>query len=81
MVPLSLSIIPVYWKQDHALQMYPTPDVIVVADKFEAYATTYSNCHVINPGVFPKNEYSFKVYVPALDLIEHCAIPKDMDDY
>ncbi|XP_078034592.1 DNA polymerase epsilon subunit 2 [Augochlora pura] len=80
LTPLSLSVIPVYWKYDHALQIYPTPDVIVVADKFEAYETVYSNCHIINPGLFPKNGHSFKVYVPALDLVEHCAIPKDMDD-
>ncbi|XP_043258078.1 DNA polymerase epsilon subunit 2 [Colletes gigas] len=79
LTPLNLSITPVYWKHDHALQIYPTPDIIVAADKFEAYATTYSDCHVINPGLFPKNDHSFKVYVPALDLIEHCAIPKDMD--
>lgn len=79
LTPLSLSVIPVYWKYDHALQIYPTPDLIVAADKYEAYETTYSNCHVINPGLFPKNDYSFKVYVPALDLIEHCAIPKDID--
>ncbi|XP_054011189.1 DNA polymerase epsilon subunit 2 [Hylaeus anthracinus] len=79
LTPLSLSIIPVYWKYNHALHLHPTPDVIVVADKFEAYATEYSNCHVINPGLFPKNDHSFKVYVPSLDIIEHCAIPKDMD--
>ncbi|XP_017796798.1 PREDICTED: DNA polymerase epsilon subunit 2 [Habropoda laboriosa] len=80
LTPLSLSIIPTYWNYDHALQLYPTPDLIVSADKYEAYETTYSNCHIINPGLFPKNDHSFKVYVPALDLIEHCAIPKDMDD-
>ncbi|KZC06691.1 DNA polymerase epsilon subunit 2 [Dufourea novaeangliae] len=80
LTPLNLSVIPRYWKYDHTLQIYPTPDLIVAADKFEAYATTYSNCHIINPGLFPKNDHSFKVYVPALNLIEHCAIPKDMDD-
>ncbi|CAK9814392.1 DNA polymerase epsilon subunit 2 [Anthophora quadrimaculata] len=80
LTPLNLSIIPTYWNYDHALQLYPTPDLIVAADKYEAYETTYSNCHIINPGLFPKNEHSFKVYVPALDLIEHCAIPKDMND-
>ncbi|XP_076290202.1 DNA polymerase epsilon subunit 2 [Lasioglossum baleicum] len=79
LTPLSLSVIPVYWKYDHALQLYPTPDVIVAADKFEAYDTVYSDCHIINPGLFPKNDHSFKVYVPALDVVEHCAIPKDLD--
>lgn len=80
LTPLSLSIVPIYWKLDHALQIYPTPDLIVSADKFESYETKHSNCHIINPGLFPKNNYSFKVYIPALDLIEHCAIPKDMNE-
>lgn len=62
--PLSLSIIPIYWKYNHSLQIYPTPDLIVAADRFAEYETNYSNCHVINPGLFPKNDYSFKVYVP-----------------
>ncbi|XP_034192856.2 DNA polymerase epsilon subunit 2 [Osmia lignaria lignaria] len=80
LTPLSLSIVPIYWKLDHTLQLYPTPDLIVSADKFESYETKQSNCHIINPGLFPKNNYSFKVYIPALDLIEHCAIPKDMNE-
>ncbi|XP_076749484.1 DNA polymerase epsilon subunit 2 [Xylocopa sonorina] len=79
LTPLSLSVVPIYWKYNHTLQLHPMPDLIVAADKFEAYETTYSDCRVINPGYFPKNDHSFKVYVPALDLIEHCAIPKDMD--
>ncbi|OAD62827.1 DNA polymerase epsilon subunit 2 [Eufriesea mexicana] len=79
LTPLSLSVIPIYWKYNQALQIYPTPDLIVAADKFEAYESIYSNCHIINPGLFPKNDHSFKVYVPALNLIEHCAIPKDID--
>ena len=79
MTPLSLPMLPIYWKYNHSLQIYPTPDLIVTADRFEAYETVYSNCHVINPGSFSKNDHSFKVYVPALNLIEHCAIPKDMD--
>lgn len=79
LTPLSLSVIPIYWKYDHTLQLYPTPDLIVAADQFEAFATTYSNCQVVNPGLFPKNDYSFKVYVPALDVVEHCGIPKDID--
>ncbi|KAF3421490.1 hypothetical protein E2986_08250 [Frieseomelitta varia] len=79
LTPLSLPMLPIYWKYNHSLQIYPTPDLIVTADRFEAYETVYSNCHVINPGSFSKNDHSFKVYVPALNLIEHCAIPKDMD--
>lgn len=80
LTPMDLSLVPIYWKYNHALQIYPTPDLIVAADKFVAYETAYSDCHIINPGFFPRNDHSFKVYVPALNLVEHCAIPKDVDN-
>lgn len=77
LTPLSLPVIPVYWKHDHALQLFPTPDLIVVADQFESYTTSYEDCQVINPGTFAKNDFSFKVYVPSSDAIEDSAIPED----
>ncbi|XP_035726103.1 DNA polymerase epsilon subunit 2-like isoform X1 [Vespa mandarinia] len=75
LVPLTLTASPVYWTHDYALRLHPTPDLIVVADKYEPYSTVYSNCHVINPGSFPNNKFSFKTYVPAANIIEDCEIP------
>lgn len=74
LAPLTLSASPVYWKHDHALRLHPTPDLIVVADRYEPYSTVYSNCHVTNPGSFPNNNFSFKTYVPAANIIEDCEI-------
>ncbi|XP_066589417.1 DNA polymerase epsilon subunit 2 [Prorops nasuta] len=78
LTPLSLPVIPIYWKHDHALQIYPTPDLIVVADQFEAYTTKYTGCYVINPGMFPKNNFAFKAYVPSSETIEDCEIPAEI---
>ncbi|KAL2730579.1 DNA polymerase epsilon subunit 2 isoform X1 [Vespula maculifrons] len=75
LVPLTLTASPVYWTHDYALRLHPTPDLIVVADKYEPYSTVYSNCHVINPGSFPNNKFSFKTYVPSANIIEDCEIP------
>ncbi|KAK2587608.1 hypothetical protein KPH14_003735 [Odynerus spinipes] len=75
LAPLMLSSNPVYWKHDYALRLHPTPDLIVVADRYEPYSTIYSNCHVVNPGSFPNNNFSFKTYVPAANIIEDCEIP------
>ncbi|XP_008205450.1 DNA polymerase epsilon subunit 2 [Nasonia vitripennis] len=77
LAPLLFSVIPVYWQYDQALQLYPTPDVIVAADDFQPYKTTYYNCQVINPGPFIKSNFSFKVYVPYENVVEDCDIPDD----
>lgn len=77
LTPVPLQVVPVYWKYDHALQIFPTPDLIVMADNFETYTTNYSDCYVINPGMFSKNNFSFQVYVPASNQIQDCQLPSD----
>lgn len=77
LTPMPLQVVPVYWKYDHALQIYPTPDLIVIADNFETYTTNYSDCYVINPGMFSKNNFSFQAYVPAINQIQDCQLPSD----
>lgn len=75
--PLSLGVQPVYWKHSEALSLYPIPDLIVVADHFQPYTRSYHDCKVVNPGSFPRTEFSFKVYVPASRTVEDSQIPKD----
>ncbi|XP_011498563.1 PREDICTED: DNA polymerase epsilon subunit 2 [Ceratosolen solmsi marchali] len=77
LTPLLFSMIPVYWKHDQALHLYPTPDLIIVADDFQPYATSYANCKVINPGPFSKSNFAFKCYNPADNIVEDCEIPAD----
>ena len=40
---------PVYWAYDHALHLYPLPDLIVICDKFKSITDTIADCTVINP--------------------------------
>lgn len=77
---MSLPVIPVYWKHDHALQLYPTPDLIIVADSSQQFSTKIADCRVLNPGVFPRNNFSFKVYRPGTNEVEDCELPDDEDD-
>ncbi|KAF6205325.1 hypothetical protein GE061_019495 [Apolygus lucorum] len=77
LVPLPLNVCPVYWDFDAGLQLYPCPDVIVVADQHKSFSEYYNNCHVINPGPFSKGEFVFKVYYPASNEVEDCQIPDD----
>lgn len=55
LAPLPLSVCPVYWTMDAALQIYPLPDLIVTADKFNSFATSHMECQVMNPVSFNIN--------------------------
>jgi DNA polymerase epsilon subunit 2 len=71
--PLPLSVRPIAWPLDHALHLYPLPDVIVLADHFAQFEHTYEECLVLNPGSFPV-DFSFVVYSPASTTAEFCIV-------
>lgn len=75
--PLTLGVQPIYWQHADALSLYPMPDLVVVADHFQPYTRSYQDCQVVNPGSFPRTEYSFKVYIPSSKTVEDSQIPKD----
>ena len=72
--PLPLHVRPVYWAYDNALRVYPLPDLIVCADKYDPYDIDNSECIVLNPGSFPRGDFSFKVYWPSSREVEDCKI-------
>jgi len=74
LAPLPLHVMPVYWTHDHALRLYPIPDLILIADKYDAFSVTATDSIILNPGSFPKSGFSFKVYLPAQRRIENCEI-------
>lgn len=72
--PLPLHTRPVYWQYDHALRLYPLPDLVVMGDKCDPFTITSSDCTVTNVGSFVRNGFEFKVYVPAKKLVEDSKI-------
>lgn len=42
-----------YWAYDYALRVYPVPDMLVVADKYDPFTVTNTDCICINPVRFP----------------------------
>ncbi|CAM4641590.1 unnamed protein product [Leuciscus chuanchicus] len=70
LTPLPLYVCPVYWAYDYALHVYPVPDVIVFADKYDPFNVSNTDCMCINPGSFPKSGFSFKVYYPSNRTVE-----------
>jgi DNA polymerase epsilon subunit 2 len=47
--PLPSEVCPVYWPYDHALYLYPLPDVVVVGDRFGGFMAQHMDCTVFNP--------------------------------
>ncbi|XP_007886552.2 DNA polymerase epsilon subunit 2 [Callorhinchus milii] len=70
LTPLPLYVSPVYWAYDYALRVYPVPDMIVFADKYDPFNIVLTDCICINPGSFPRSGFSFKVYYPSNRTVE-----------
>ena len=77
LAPLPLPTVPVHWDHDRALYLYPLPDLVVTADKYEPFAAENLGCKVINPGPFAKHDFSFKTYVPSTRAVEDSQVPAE----
>jgi hypothetical protein len=42
-------VAPVYWAHDVAMRLYPVPDLIICADKYDPFHTTAVDCTIMNP--------------------------------
>jgi len=72
--PLPGEMCPVYWPYDHALYLYPLPDVVVVGDRFGGFTAEHMDCTVFNPGPFARNNFNFKVFIPSSSQVEDSEI-------
>uniref|UniRef100_A0AAQ6ANL1 DNA polymerase epsilon subunit n=1 Tax=Amphiprion ocellaris TaxID=80972 RepID=A0AAQ6ANL1_AMPOC len=70
LTPLPLYVSPVFWAYDYSLRVYPVPDVIVFADKYDPFNISNTDCLTVNPGSFPRSGFTFKVYYPSNRTIE-----------
>uniref|UniRef100_A0A674IMJ6 DNA polymerase epsilon subunit n=1 Tax=Terrapene triunguis TaxID=2587831 RepID=A0A674IMJ6_9SAUR len=70
LTPLPLYVSPVFWAYDYTLRVYPVPDLIVTADKYDPFTVTNTDCLCINPGSFPRSGFSFKVFYPSNKTVE-----------
>ncbi|KJE88954.1 DNA polymerase epsilon subunit 2 [Capsaspora owczarzaki ATCC 30864] len=76
--PLPLHVRPVYWDFDHALRIYPAPDVLILADKAEPYDHRYNGCVCLNPGSFVTSGFKFYEYQPATRRCEASELSMDL---
>uniref|UniRef100_A0A671V478 DNA polymerase epsilon subunit n=1 Tax=Sparus aurata TaxID=8175 RepID=A0A671V478_SPAAU len=70
LTPLPLYVSPIFWAYDYSMRVYPIPDVIVFADKYDPFSITNTDCLCVNPGSFPKSGFTFKVYYPSNRTVE-----------
>ena len=73
--PLPIHSSPTYWMYDHALRLYPLPDLVMIGDKCDPYSVSMDSCCVANPGSFPKSGFEFKVYIPYSGQLEDSKLP------
>ena len=71
--PLPLTTQPINWNYDHALSLYPTPDIIILGDRAAQNVITYQGVTCSNPGSFA-NDGTFIAYRPAAREVEVCAV-------
>ncbi|XP_022796492.1 DNA polymerase epsilon subunit 2-like [Stylophora pistillata] len=72
--PIPPHVRPIYWTQDHSLRVYPVPDLMILADKYDPYTCSSLECVSTNPSSFARNEFAFKVYWPSSRETEDCKI-------
>ena len=47
--PVPLDSQAVYWQYDHALALYPLPNLLVLADSVPPNQTCFQDCQCLNP--------------------------------
>ncbi|KAK9763417.1 DNA-directed DNA polymerase epsilon, subunit B [Basidiobolus ranarum] len=73
--PLPLHVRPISWSYDHALRLYPIPNTLILADKFDPFSVNYEGCQCVNPGSFVSTEFQFQVYYPGKKLVQLSQLP------
>ncbi|CAK0783094.1 hypothetical protein CVIRNUC_006289 [Coccomyxa viridis] len=82
--PVPLEAQPVFWNFDHALHLYPIPDVLVLADRAPCASFAFppmpadqldQSCVCLNPGSFMTG--AFAAYAPSSREVEPCDVPEE----
>ena len=70
--PLPLHVCPVYWAYDCGLRLYPLPDLVVCADKFDPFTRRSADCSIMNP--VSTWQFVLSVCVYCFGLVWRCAL-------
>eukprot|EP01117_Protostelium_nocturnum_P005666 TRINITY_DN2046_c0_g1_i1.p1 TRINITY_DN2046_c0_g1~~TRINITY_DN2046_c0_g1_i1.p1 ORF type:complete len:464 (-),score=143.34 TRINITY_DN2046_c0_g1_i1:39-1430(-) len=73
--PLPLQNRPTHWNLDHCLQIFPLPDVLVLADK-QQFSHPYNGCSSMSPGSFSLDGSCIS-YSPSTSSVDHFRVRLD----
>ncbi len=62
LIPVASSHQLVQWNFDHALHLYPVPDVLCIGETLAPSSGSYAGCLTVNPGDFYRNALSYATY-------------------
>lgn len=74
--PLPITARPVLWAHHQSLWLFPTPHVVVTADKVDGFICKYGGCLGLNPGSFA-TDFSFQIYLPAERRAQQCSLDSE----
>lgn len=69
--PLPLHAGPIDWAYDHALRLYPLPDILLLGDRAERFEAHCGDAKAANPGSFA-SDLTFYTYTPASRELQAC---------
>jgi hypothetical protein len=69
--PLPLHAGPIDWAYEHALRLYPAPDLLIIGDRVQRFDMKFGSTLAANPGSFAA-DFSFYTYTPADRLLQPC---------
>lgn len=75
--PLPGTARPILWRHSHALWLFPSPHVIVSADRVDGFICRYEGTLGLNPGSF-STDFSFQVYLPAKRRAQKCSLEREL---
>ena len=64
LTPTDINHTPVSWEYDHAMRLFPAPDILILADSSAPWSTEQDGTKAFNPGCFG-NGGSYCAYFPA----------------
>ncbi|KAF0975023.1 hypothetical protein FDP41_005776 [Naegleria fowleri] len=63
LTPFALHVQPIFWAQDHSLNLFPSPHSLILSDRCQPFKTNVGGCLCFNPPSFPV-DFSFEIFSP-----------------
>eukprot|EP00466_Bigelowiella_natans_P000272 jgi/Bigna1/33306/e_gw1.1.400.1 len=76
--PLPNTTRPVHWENEHALHVYPLPDLLVLGDSVDQFNWSHYECSCANPASFALDR-SFIIYHPGKNKVQFSRVGREVE--